>query len=269
MMRPLSIVALLALAVGCGGAGPTASLRRICDGSDDIRLAVSVTGGGLNMAFTTVLYELGYEFLYVDGHCHYWMNEPSAANDMYYAWRPFRQGVLTAAQEMSLHAVTSYDDLSLGPTCTPTETFDASSLQFWDGRSTSICSGNLNAAIDWPLRTELFAAANAANGAMRIVVGRYPVPPDPHIYPWVLANPPESYAIDYAVGLQAGKSTLIADAAEATALRSLRTQVISDATVAPGFFYGVIYVAPSGYVLAMRDDLPFTRPSDGLWAPPP
>jgi hypothetical protein len=59
-----------------GDAAPT---RRICDGSDDIRLAYRVPVQPTRvLAFTAELYDLGADFLYVDGHCHYWLQEPSS-----------------------------------------------------------------------------------------------------------------------------------------------------------------------------------------------
>ena len=95
-----------------------AAPRRICDGSDDIRLAYSVPVSPTSVfAFTAELYELGTEFLYVDGRCHYWMQEPLLA-DRFGAWRAYREGELTAAHEAALHDAVSYDDFAAGaPPC--------------------------------------------------------------------------------------------------------------------------------------------------------
>jgi hypothetical protein len=231
-------------------------------------LAFKVAGGGQVLPYTAVLYELGSDFLYVDGQCRYWISQPSTTADNYSAWRPFRQGALTAEQELALHRAVSYDDVGHRPTCTQTGTVDAGAYVLWDGLLTSICPGNLDAPADWPLRTELFQAATEMTGPMRAVAGKDTTPSDTRLYHWVLAEPPENYAIDYSEGMTRGKSRLVATENEASALRALRSQVITDAMATPGLFYGLIFVDRPGFALVMRDDLPFTRPTDGLWAPP-
>src|SRR5690349_25095871 len=54
---------------------PASVGRRICDGSAGIRLALGFGGGGPPSPYTSVLSELGYDFLYVDGSCHYWVHQ--------------------------------------------------------------------------------------------------------------------------------------------------------------------------------------------------
>jgi hypothetical protein len=102
---------------------------------------------------------------------------------------------------------------------------------------------------------------------MRVIVGQETVPSDAHMYPWDLTMPPATFLVDYAAGLQAGRSSLVANANDATALRTVRANAIADAAAAPGFFYGVIPIANTAFVMVMRDHLPFCRPTDGLWEP--
>jgi hypothetical protein len=215
-----------------------------------------------------MLHELGYEFLYVDGHCHYWVNEPSTVVDDYRAWRPYREGVLTTEQEMALHDVVSYDDPGRRPSCIPLATTDVPLIELWDAIDAATCRGNLEGPPDWPMRAELFAKGRNMMAAMRIVVGKEPAPADAPRYPWVLDDPPDSYVVDYARGLMTGQSKAVVDVAQASALRLLRAQVVDDATKAPGYFYGIIYLDRPGLALVIRDDLPFTIRADGLWSPP-
>jgi hypothetical protein len=58
------VLAILTLGVlGCGEAPPVP----ICDGSDRVRLAVFVTGGGPSSS--ELMPEVGFSYLYVDGAC--------------------------------------------------------------------------------------------------------------------------------------------------------------------------------------------------------
>jgi len=243
--------------------------RRICDGSSSIRLAYRVyVPTGREPAFTAVLWELGSDFLYVDGGCHYWVQEPSLS-DKYKPWRTYREGILTAAQETALHDLVWYDDVASGASaCVGPLAVDASPIQLWDGATVHVCNGNLQVAADWPMRSALFAAGSSMTGSVRVEVGQNPYPDDAKIYAWPLEAAPATYEIQYAQSTSAGQSSLITDAAEVDALRTLRDQAIADATVAPGHFYDAICVQPKGWVIAVRDDLPFTNRSDGLWSPP-
>jgi hypothetical protein len=220
------------------------------------------------VAFTAEMYELGIEFLYVDGHCHYWMQEP-LPTDEFGSWRPFREGQLTAAQEAALHDLVSYDDFTAGsPPCMGPLAIDQSPARLWDGRTTHSCYGVLQAPADWPMRIELAQSTTPMNGAMRVMVGNLSVPPNASIYPWPFAGPPASYEIDYGASMAFGVSTLITDPTELAAVRSVRDRAIADGIVAPGHFYDAIYVDPDGTVMSMRDDVPFANQPGGLWAPP-
>jgi hypothetical protein len=250
--------------------GDAAPARRICDGSDGIRLAYWVPVQPTRVfAFTAELYDLGGEFLYVDGHCHYWLQEPDPT-DKYVVWRPYREGVLTAVQEAALHDTVSYDDFAAGaPPCMGPLASDASPERVWDGIAVHSCNGILQAPVGWPMRGELAASATPMTGAMRVMVGSESVPDNAPVYPWPLAGTPASYEIEYQASMAFGKSTLVTDAAEVAALRALRDRAIADVIVAPGYFYNIIFVEPKGTAISMRDDVPFANQPGGLWAPPP
>lgn len=103
-------------------------------------------------------------------------------------------------------------------------------------------------------------------GAMRVESGQNAIPNSAPIYPWSLAAPVTNYEVPVLKSFASGQSVLVADPTETAALRSLRDRAIAEATIA-GYPDGAIAVQPKGYVVTMRDDLPFTRRSDGQWVP--
>jgi hypothetical protein len=55
--------------------GTISAERRVCDGSDGIRLAIGYDGQlARHEAYTAVLYDLGYPYIIIDGTCRYWLN---------------------------------------------------------------------------------------------------------------------------------------------------------------------------------------------------
>jgi hypothetical protein len=241
--------------------------RRICDGSAGVRLAIVYGGGGPPLPYTSVLSELGYDFLYVDGTCHYWAHQPVSVADEYSLWRPYREGVLTPADEQRLHDVVSYDGAPAG-TCVPqTGVFDAGSTVLWDGRESRSCADDVFAA-SGPLRTELFESATAVTGPMRIQVGKDSYPEAPVVYDWPLAVPIGQYVIEYGET----RSFRIEDVTATSALRALRDQAIEASEASSQYFMGVIAVRSPGddesYFMSLRDELPFSV-ADGSWVPAP
>jgi hypothetical protein len=268
-------LALVALSAACSTtvAGTGQSLgRKICDGSKDIRLMYRVeVDVSSEPAFSAILYELGSDFLYVDGTCHYWVMAPSSVSetvgDPLSAWRPYHAGLLSAAQEKQLHDAIGYDDVAAdGPSCVPSSAPDASPTTIWDGTNIHVCAGTLkNVDIGWPLRPQLYSSGESLNGAFRIEVGQEPGP-DQKMYPWPLAQGPTAYEIPYSESLAVGQGKLVSSVGDTAALRTLRDNFLSDSTGLADFF-GVILVLPKGWVLALRDELPFAS-GDGLWNPP-
>jgi hypothetical protein len=291
MKRETTIAAVIWCSLGCGAAedrvhdrsgndSATANLlaeappdesseasieRRICDGSAGIRLAMGYGGGGPPFPYTSVLSELGYDFLYVDGSCHYWAHQPLSVTDEYYLWRPYREGILTPADEQRLHEAVRYDG-SPADTCAPrTAVLDAGASFLWDGRELRSCAdGSFDAS--GPLRAELYDAATAVTGPMRIQIGKDSYPEAPMVYDWPLAASIDQFVIEYGET----RSFRIDDVAAATALRSLRDQAIEDSEGSPRYFPGVITIRSSdgneSYFMSLRDELPFVG-ADGSWLP--
>lgn len=257
---------------GRDGASEAVS-RRICDGSTDIRFAFSYAPGAGAPPHIVSLYHLGVDFLYVDGACRYWVDQPSSIPDEYRLWRPVREGVLTPVQEAALHAAVAYDDFSNAPACTDlSEAQDVDVARIWDGKRVHLCSGSLEAPPDWPLRGELYAAGAAVGGPVRIQLSKVPVDEIELKYAWPLGDSPSMYVVDG----DESKSFRIEEAAAAQSLRRLREEAIEEAAQTPGYFRGYIGILPGddvlepgeGYALAIRDDLAFTN-AEGRWSPPP
>jgi hypothetical protein len=240
--------------------------RRICDGSAGIRLAVGYWGGGMPYPYTSVLSELGYDFLYVDGNCHYWVHAPLSVADEHYLWRPYREGTLTPADEQRLHDAVSYDGIPPERCLPEIPPPDAGQAFLWDGRELRSCA-NDGFEGSGPVRAELYDVGTAVTGPMRIQVGKdsYPVPSI--VYEWPLAAPIEQFVANYGET----SSFRVDDLAAVTALRSLREQAIADAEASSGRFLVIAIGLHEGnerYFMSVRDELPFVD-ADGAWLPDP
>jgi hypothetical protein len=217
------------------------------------------------LPFTSVLYELGNDFLYVDGACHYWTSQSLPVHDEYHAWRPYREGVLTSTQERQLHDAVRYDEFPSQRCRVEPAVADGGSTFLWDGREMYSCL-DWSVPAPWPLRTELYDAATAVTGPMRIQAGRNTIGDRQVVYEWPLDTAIDQYLIEYG----ATASFRVDDAAAVTALRALRDRAVIDAAAAPGYFSGVIAIGPrergESYVLSVRDELSFVD-ADGAWLP--
>jgi hypothetical protein len=244
--------------------------RRICDSSSQIRFAYSFAVDRFFPA-VSILYDLGSDYLYVDGTCHYWVDQPTIIVDEYKDWRPVREGILTADQEVALHAAVGYDDFSQAPACPRVDGFDLSTVRLWDGERVHLCTGGLVAPPGWPMRDELYSAASPVSGPMRIKLSAVPVSAKDLKYEWPLEDPAANYVVDY----NSNESFRIDDHGGVQALTQLRERLIADATQTPGYYPGHIGILPGddvlepgqGYALAVRDELPFTD-GNGRWSPP-
>ena len=92
---------------GSGSTGEPAAgeWRRICDGSDELRLAFRAAGGGGWCARGCLFFELGPTFLYVRGDCQYWVSESFEG-----VWTGrARTGRLSAEDEDALSRALNFD----------------------------------------------------------------------------------------------------------------------------------------------------------------
>jgi hypothetical protein len=261
---------------------------RICDGSDQIRLAF-ITGGGPGATpANTLLYSLGVRWLFVDGHCTYWMQSVTEQStyDKFQNFRGYLTGVLTPTQESALFENVGYgivgttagddtvDNAGVSPNgplqsgCRGPQAFDASVGSLWNGREMQHCSPFLEPA-GWLLRAELMAGAHPMSGAVRIHIGAlngYAYPPEMPRYEWPLNSPAERF---FAEG-DSERSFVISDPSDAAALRALRERVLGTSSDFPEFLR--LRDSRSAQncetcLLTFRDELPFTDAS-GNWSPP-
>jgi hypothetical protein len=266
--------------IDAGGSDAQAVVsRQICDGSPQIRFAYGFADDRFP-AVSSILYDLGSDYLYVDGTCHYWVDQPTAIVDEYNDqpiiivdeyryWRPVREGILTADQEVALHAAVGYDDFSQAPAC-PSVAADVSTARLWDGERVHLCRGGLLAPPDWPMRAELYSAASPVSGPMRIKLSTVSVSARELKYEWPLDDPAANYLVDY----NSNESFRIDDEGGVQALMRLRERLIADATQTPGYYAGYIGIMPGddvlqpgqGYALVVRDELSFTD-ANGQWSP--
>jgi hypothetical protein len=290
MMRWSVVAAVVGCSLGCGaaaevvqvGADPGAAgasgldtsaadeitsarfERRICDGSAGIRLALGLAGGGMFLPFTSVLHDLGHIFLYVDGHCRYWAHQPVPDTDNYSRWRPYREGVLTPADEQRLHDSVNYDGVPEDQ-CGPRRQLpDAPRTFLWDGREDKRCSDDRFDATA-ALRTELHNAATPVNGPLRIQVGQGFHAEPPVAYDWPLTTPIDQFVIEYGET----RSFRIDDVTAVAALRALRERALADAeaTSRPLTVIGIrLSEGSDSYFMSVRDELPFVS-ADGSWRP--
>lgn len=74
----------------------------LCDGSTDIRLALTNGGGMVDVSYDFV-HPYGYSFLFIDGQCRYWISQESGE---------LREGVLAAADALDVEERVAYDRLA-------------------------------------------------------------------------------------------------------------------------------------------------------------
>jgi hypothetical protein len=272
----LTLSACLAIASACGDDSTAAetdepSYDRICDGSQDLRLAwfLSPTGGNVRTGFQ---FEVGFYYLYVRGDCHYWVVPYPSAGDL---WIETHTGVFDDEQETALIELLRYGDWDglLGVWPEP-DSFDVAIMRVHDGHSESGigCAGECPGApavvheIRGAFKPQLqlwWETGEPSTGPIRILTTRMPDgDPIPNtIVPWTLDLDLASVAVDTEAMYCAGQSVLIDDPATAAALRAFRAEHADGLEQFSDFF---VEVEPGVYYeLYLRDALPFER-EDGL-----
>lgn len=239
--------------------------QSICDGTHDVRFSVRVLGGR-PAAFTGTLYDLGSDFLFIDGGCRYWVSKPTDRGDDLAIWREYRTGSVSPADLAWIESSVDYGRAFPGSSCLRTGAADAGYLEFWDGNRALYCGGDTDIRPSSDVRERLWTSGAPVTGAVRIEVGQVMRPAlDGRQYDWPLMESPASFSVPYAKASDTGVSFLIDDSKDAAAFRALRARVIKDAEATPGYFYGLAYLSDGASAVVIRDDLPFTRKADGLW----
>lgn len=291
----LAIVFWLAIdACGCGGDDTRArepvpshaGAVRICDGSTDLRFG---TWGSVDpsrvAAGSTVFYELGSHWLYIDGQCRYWAHVNNVFGD---DWRPVRQGILTPSDDERISTEFRYGEWpSLAKVWVGNEgSSHPSSLLFYNGQLAVECVGCCQAAPSsdegfqtvcdisrkrFDLVAELYSRGQDVSGPIRLRAypGVDPSEADPIDHTpesitaieWPLAEPLEDVALTWEeIGYAAkfGDSYMVTDPDAVAAFRLSRDKFLSGA-LGPTF-YNVMVVTPRSsaerYFLYFRDAIP-------------
>ena len=202
----------------------------ICDGSDRVRLAVFVTGGGPSSS--ELMPEVGFSYLYVDAACRYAVNLGD--------WQgPTHGGVLDAARSATLSARLSYGRWPelVGDYRRPA--FDAGALVFDSGRldrpeiTCSFCEG-LSEDIDRVVSgyeaeaASLHAEGQELDGPVRFIVWTGSEGPFPVVD--ASGSPIDFAALAVPPGTLDPAGHVTGTAAEAASLRALRAATLADPT---------------------------------------
>jgi hypothetical protein len=213
--------------------------------------------------------ELGYEYLYVAGDCHYWAWAYPREGAPHARWFPTREGQLSPDDANALASDVHYSDWPDLGGIQCGWGFDADAFVLHDKTRAVRCvgpggDGPFVAAWDWSLR--LYNAGTPVSGPMRMVaivderadsVGMVPVP-------WPLVEPIDSFSVTRS---QMPVSFLITDSQDTQALRQARQDRIDDNRDA----YDYIAVAQQGdqgpWFVYMRDTVPLEDASGGIPEP--
>jgi len=272
-VHALAVALPLSMMVSCGS--PTSGdqqIGRICDGSDEIRLAIVYDGQiDRQLAYSAVLHELGSWYLYVDGSCRYWLSPTWAgSSDRFASWRPIHTGVLSPDEEQSIAESVEYRKASptIGQCPAGTMTVDSPLIRIFDGVATIRCWPDAEAIraaqsfwfVEFP---RLYDKGLAVEGPLRLEVGPiYGPQPGQTSFPWPLSSPIDGFVVEAGQHHVPGVSRVVDDPSQSVALRTLRDSYISEGEKL-NLPSGGIQIE-GGYTLFLRDDLPFTD-QDGLF----
>jgi hypothetical protein len=245
-------------------AGATIAPLRICDGTQGVRLAVAIRGGGPSSAGQAMLSENGWQLLLVTGSCR--------ASLLTYHVGPVREVSLSQEQEEALSRALRLGGWASSMRPAGGGCVDAPGISYrFDGQrlSGAVCGlpaghplEELNAAFLSQLQT-LAVVATPVSGDVRYLVQRTPSPaPGDSRAPvaWPLAIPLGSVVqgVAEAQPYTPGTSRR-ATASEANMLRAISaTATAGPSEVGPTFDFTPI-VGDDGqrYQLFIRDALPF------------
>jgi hypothetical protein len=244
--------------------------RTLCDGSDDLRLFVFMSGGGPTEPARQVLIENGFNFILVDGHCRFWVKPDESI------FETVRTGVLDAETLAEFVADFRYDrwpDLNrVGAYGTSLP--DGGSVIFVDPETSitcqTVCSGPSTppdveamrlANNAWNAR--LWSIGEAVTGDVRISViesNRDPASLPPLWTPplWPLSTPIASVVVSEAdiPALRFGDGVLMTGA-DAEALRAMRRHFLDSGARRTGIGMLVHDDAGQLYEVNVRDTTPF------------
>lgn len=272
---------------GSSGDPPTGTTgddawARICDGSQELRLAI-VLGGGGNVA-NEIEREIGFYYLYVRGTCEYYVLPPESSE---MRWPDAHTGVLDLATEEALSRAFDYGGLAeLAGSYKTLGLSDGTTLQVSDGTNTVWCYGGCEegppaAQALWstfhPWIDDLWAKGEPLLGALRVsVIGLPGEAVDAESALWPLMADPWSIAVD---GSQSSEfPTVLIDAGDDLAILHAERKKYREGDLPPGepnplkLGGNLVYHDISGqdlFNLWIRDALPIEDEDGKIHLPPP
>jgi len=230
----------------------------VCDGSDGLRLVIAFDGQlDREYPYSAVQYELGAPYVYVDGHCQYWLDSWDL-NEPFAFWRPIRTGSLTSDEQASLAGAIAYDDIGSLASCKPsTPGRDVPVAHIFDGTRLRNCYPDVALQAAWSgTVSPLYDRGTPLMSALRIEVGvGTPVTNLPP-HPWPLAAPLSDFLVPPEMQFNGGVSRLVSDPGDVSALLALRDEYLSEeASRIPA---DPAIEIEGGYVLYLREEVPFT-----------
>lgn len=261
---------------GSDESGESGELVRICDGSDNLRLAARVEVGGL--VESELLYEVGFTYLYVNGHCEFWVRSDTGEYDVVAS--DTHHGTIATVAEEEIRDALHYSDWADLAGTYAASGYDLPTNVFSDFHDRISCYGSCAEAmgavpddvkqLDENARTlseDLYATADPWLGGMRVTVFALPGvgdDVDACSIDWPFSWSPETIArpIDEFQD-QVGLGFLVDDMEDATMLRDLRAQYRGGggpSGACAGQWNGtwvLFRLGTAHYSLYMRDALPF------------
>ena len=233
-------------ATSSGGAGGASPALVLCDGSEEIRLAV-VSGGGMVSPPDLYVNPYGFSSLFVDGRCRYWMSIDSGE---------LREGALSAAQASALEAATAYDHLA---------DLEGTDLGCPDAGATTILGPEHQASCSCGCDTAEKEAVFSATGALTEALWAAATAEDSALFAmwtqdvwssteveWPLSWPYTALEeLTYANAEQSG--TAITSAEDRAALRAMRAEVLA---TEPDAKLCRLAGTPEPVSIALREKLP-------------
>jgi len=264
---------------GQGGASGKGDSNAICDGSSTIRLALFYTDDPLGFPeWEASRNDLGSRFLFVDGHCQFWMDVDPPQEPACASIADYRTGTLEQETAQTLSKVLFYDDPEQLKINCEGGIKDASAFHMWNGKGEFVCLNGFKEPTGIQgIRDKLLEQSVPVEASIRIGVAKNVITsshPKGDVS-WTLERAVENFLIPEEKKHDYGGLTLVSDPGEIAKLRSLRDQWC-DLLRPYGYPINPMIVVDRfensgdvrGTLVVYRQDLPFTDPATGLWSPP-
>jgi len=217
------------------------------------------------VAGSAVEYELGYPFLYVDGHCRYWVNNWSGMQRGSAA--PIRSAALEGSAWQDLDTWMDGAGDGLRDCNTRTEVYDQTPALIFNGDVARVCfpygdAVQVEAGLH-PIAERLYSDGEDLTGAVRLTATQALPPPGAPEAIWPLVEPITDFMLADDQVFSPGVSHKVTDPSDCSKLRALRTVYLQQ-VVDAGMLSDECIRIQGGYCVFMRDSVPFEN-AQGLF----